>query len=50
MFALAVAVTSTIYVTLEIEYPRRGLMRLSDIDQTLFNLGKFYELKLYEFL
>jgi hypothetical protein len=38
MFALAVAVTLTIYATLEIEYPRRGLIRLSDSDKTLIDL------------
>jgi hypothetical protein len=38
MCALAVAVTLTIYATLEIEYPRRGLIRLSDTDKTLIEL------------
>jgi hypothetical protein len=38
MFALAVAVTLTIYATLEIEYPRRGLIRLRDTDKTLIDL------------
>jgi hypothetical protein len=38
MFALAVAVTLTIYATLEIEYPRRGLIRLSDSDKSLIDL------------
>jgi hypothetical protein len=38
MFALALAVTLTIYATLEIEYPRRGLIRLSDTDKTLIDL------------
>jgi hypothetical protein len=38
MFALATAVTLTIYATLEIEYPRRGLIRLSDTDKTLIDL------------
>ena len=38
MFALAVAVTLTIYATLEIEYPRRGLIRLKDTDKTLIEL------------
>jgi hypothetical protein len=38
MFALAVAVTLTIYATLEIEYPRRGLIRLRDTDKTLIEL------------
>ena len=38
MFALAVAVTLTIYATLEIEFPRRGLIRLRDTDKTLIDL------------
>ncbi len=38
MVALTLAVTATIYATLEIEYPRRGLIRLSDTDKTLINL------------
>ena len=38
MFALALAVTLTIYATLEIEYPRRGLIRLTDTDKTLIEL------------
>ena len=38
MIALAIAVTATIYATLEIEYPRRGLIRFNDIDQTLVDL------------
>ncbi len=38
MFALAAAVTLTIYATLEIEYPRRGLIRLSNSDKTLIDL------------
>jgi hypothetical protein len=38
MIALALAVTATIYATLEIEYPRRGLIRLSDTDRTFINL------------
>jgi hypothetical protein len=38
MFALAVAVSLTIYATLEIEYPRRGLIRLRDTDKTLIDL------------
>jgi len=38
MFALATAVTLTIYATLEIEYPRRGLIRLKDTDTTLIEL------------
>ncbi|HTF43885.1 MAG TPA: hypothetical protein VK641_08310 [Terriglobales bacterium] len=38
MIALAIAVTATIYATLEIEYPRRGLIRFTDIDQSLIDL------------
>jgi hypothetical protein len=38
MCALAVAVTLTIYATLEIEYPRRGLIRLTGTDETLIDL------------
>jgi hypothetical protein len=38
MIALAIAVTATIYATLEIEYPRRGLIRFTDIDQSLVDL------------
>ncbi|MDQ1452165.1 MAG: hypothetical protein QOK38_2031 [Acidobacteriaceae bacterium] len=38
MFALSMAVTLTIYATLEIEYPRRGLIRLKDTDNTLLDL------------
>jgi hypothetical protein len=38
MIALAIAVTATIYATLEIEYPRQGLLRLTDTDQTLIDL------------
>jgi hypothetical protein len=38
MFALSLAVTLTIYATLEIEYPRRGIIRLKDTDKTLINL------------
>jgi hypothetical protein len=38
MVALSIAVTITIYATLEIEYPRRGLIRLTDIDRTLIDL------------
>jgi hypothetical protein len=37
-FALAVTVTLTIYATLEIEYPDRGLIRLSHTDQSLIDL------------
>jgi FtsH-binding integral membrane protein len=38
MFAFAVAVTLTIYATLEIEYPRQGLIRLANTDETLIEL------------
>jgi len=38
MVALSIAVTATIYATLEIEYPRRGLIRFTDIDQSLVEL------------
>jgi hypothetical protein len=36
--ALAAAVTLTIYATLEIEFPRQGLIRLTDTDSALINL------------
>jgi hypothetical protein len=38
MIALALAVSLTIYATLEIEYPRRGLVRLTHTDRTLIDL------------
>lgn len=38
MVALSIAVTATVYATLEIEYPRRGLIRFTDIDQTMIDL------------
>jgi hypothetical protein len=38
MIALAAAVTATVYTTLEIEYPRQGLIRLTDTDKTLIDL------------
>jgi hypothetical protein len=38
MIALAIAVTATIYATLEIEYPRLGLIHLSSSDQPFINL------------
>jgi hypothetical protein len=38
MIALSLAVTLTIYATLEIEYPRLGLIRLTDTDKTLIEL------------
>jgi hypothetical protein len=40
MFAMSLAVTLTIYATLEIEYPRHGLIRLTDTDKTLISLRK----------
>jgi hypothetical protein len=36
--ALAAAVTLTIYATLEIEFPRQGLLRLTNTDRTLIDL------------
>ena len=38
MVALAAAVTLTIYATLEIEFPRQGLIRLAHSDSVLINL------------
>jgi hypothetical protein len=38
MVALAIAVTATIYATLDIEYPRQGLLRLTGTDKTLIDL------------
>jgi hypothetical protein len=38
MIALAIAVTATIYATLDIEYPRQGLIRPTHTDQTLIDL------------
>ena len=38
IIALALAVTLTIYATLEIEFPRQGLIRLTSTDSTLINL------------
>ena len=38
MTVFAVTVTATVYATLEIEYPRRGLIRLVGMDQTLIDL------------
>ncbi len=35
---LATTVTLTIYTTLEVEYPRQGLLRLSDLDRSLIEL------------
>jgi hypothetical protein len=40
MIALSLAVTATIYATLEIEYPRRGFIRLTDPDRPLLDLGE----------
>ena len=37
--ALALAVTLTVYATLEIEYPRQGLIRLTGSDETFFQLS-----------
>jgi hypothetical protein len=36
--ALAVAVTLTVYTILDVEYPRRGLIRLGHMDQALISL------------
>jgi hypothetical protein len=36
--ALALAVTLTVFTILDVEYPRRGLIRLRDLDQTLISL------------
>jgi hypothetical protein len=36
--AFALAVTLTVYATLEIEYPTQGLIRLTNTDQVLINL------------
>lgn len=38
LVALAAAVTLTIYATLEIEFPRQGLIRLTNTDRTLIEL------------
>lgn len=38
IIALALAVTFTIYATLEIEFPRQGLLRLTGTDSTLIDL------------
>ena len=38
MFALSLAVTLTVYATLEIEYPRQGLIRLENTDKNLIEL------------
>jgi CDP-diglyceride synthetase len=36
--ALALAVTLTVYTILDVEYPRRGLIRLQQLDRTLISL------------
>jgi hypothetical protein len=36
--ALALAVTLTVYTILDVEYPRRGLIRLQQLDQMLISL------------
>ena len=36
--ALALAVTLTVYTILDVEYPRRGLIRLQELDRTLISL------------
>ncbi len=36
--AFALAVTLTVYATMEIEYPTQGLIRLTNTDQILINL------------
>jgi hypothetical protein len=36
--ALAVTVTLTVYATLEVEYPRQGLIRLTQTDDTFLQL------------
>jgi hypothetical protein len=36
--ALALAVTLTVYTILDVEYPRRGLIRLREMDRTLLSL------------
>jgi hypothetical protein len=36
--AFAFTVTPTVYATLEIEYPRQGLIRLTHTDDTLIHL------------
>jgi hypothetical protein len=38
MVAFAVAITATVYATLEVEYPRQGLIRLTHTDDTLIKL------------
>jgi hypothetical protein len=36
--ALALAVTLTVYTIMDVEYPRRGLIRLRGSDQALISL------------
>lgn len=36
--ALALAVTLTVYTILDVEYPRRGMIRLQELDRTLISL------------
>jgi hypothetical protein len=43
MLAFALAVTLTIYATLEVEYPRQGLIRLTNTDKTLISLRNSME-------
>jgi hypothetical protein len=38
MVAFAVAITATVYATLEVEYPRQGLIRFTHMDQNLIKL------------
>ena len=38
MVAFAVAVTATVYATLEVEYPRQGLIRFTHMDEPLIRL------------
>jgi hypothetical protein len=38
MVAFAIAITATVYATLEVEYPRRGLIRFTHLDQGLIQL------------
>jgi hypothetical protein len=38
MYSIALAVTLTVYTILDVEYPRRGLIRLQELDRTLISL------------
>jgi hypothetical protein len=38
MLCYSLAMTAAIYVILDIEYPRMGLIRVSDLDQALIEL------------